>query len=72
MIQTHQVYSDTNEMEIFSNHYKSNTIMTLVQRPGSTLVDVPRILSDDSFRQKVVKKYCDQVLKNFLRISQSV
>lgn len=42
-----------------------NTIMTLVQRPGSTLVDVPRILSDDSFRQKVVKKYCDQVLKNF-------
>lgn len=42
-----------------------NTIMTLVQRPGSTLVDVPRILSDDNFRQKVVEKYCDDVLKNF-------
>jgi hypothetical protein len=42
-----------------------NTILTLVNRPGSTLVDVPRILSDDSFRKKVVDKYCDKVLKNF-------
>jgi len=42
-----------------------NTIMTLVNRSGSTLVDVPRILSNDSFRQKVVEKYCDSVLKNF-------
>lgn len=42
-----------------------NTIMTLVNRPGSTLVDVPKILADDSFRQKVVEKYCGPVLKNF-------
>ncbi len=42
-----------------------NTIMTLVQRPGSTLVDVPRILGDDNFRQKIIEKYCDNVLKNF-------
>jgi len=42
-----------------------NTILTLVNRPGSTLVDVPKILSDKSFRQKVVKKYCQGVLKNF-------
>ena len=42
-----------------------NTLLTLVNRPGSTLVDVPRILSDDNFRQKVVETYCDGVLKNF-------
>lgn len=42
-----------------------NTILTLVSRPGSTLVDVPRVLADDNFRRNVVEKYCDQVLKNF-------
>jgi hypothetical protein len=42
-----------------------NTILTLVNRPGSTLVDVPRILSDNSFRQKIVEKCDDSVLKNF-------
>jgi hypothetical protein len=42
-----------------------NTIMTLVNRPDSTLVDVPRILADDQFRQKVVDKIQDEVLKNF-------
>ncbi len=42
-----------------------NTIMTLVNRPGSTLVDVPRILSDERFRQKVIDKIQDDVLKNF-------
>ena len=42
-----------------------NTILTLVGRPGSTLVDVPKILTDDVFRQRVVEKYCDEVLKNF-------
>jgi len=42
-----------------------NTILTLVRRPGSTLVDVPRILADDDFRKKVVEKYCGKVLKNF-------
>ncbi len=42
-----------------------NTILTLVKRPASTLVDVPRLLSDDDFRKKVVDKYCDEVLQNF-------
>ncbi|HUV46695.1 MAG TPA: DUF87 domain-containing protein [Candidatus Bathyarchaeia archaeon] len=42
-----------------------NTILTLVNRPGSTLVDVPRILADDSFRQKIVEKYSDGTLKSF-------
>jgi hypothetical protein len=42
-----------------------NALMTLVNRPQSTLVDVLRILSDDQFRKRVVDQYCDQVLENF-------
>ncbi len=42
-----------------------NTIMTLVNRPGSTLVDVPKLLADKNFRQKVVDKLDNGVLKNF-------
>jgi len=42
-----------------------NTILTLVQKPQSTLADVPKILSDDRFRQKTVDKLKDEVLKNF-------
>jgi len=42
-----------------------NTILTLVKRPGSTLVDVPKMLSDKNFRKKIVDKYCGSVLKNF-------
>jgi len=42
-----------------------NSILTLVQRPGSTLVDVPRILTDDSFRQSIVDRLPDDALKTF-------
>jgi hypothetical protein len=42
-----------------------NTILTLVKRPGSTLVDVPKMLADKDFRKKIVDKYCGNVLKNF-------
>ncbi|MFC1711137.1 type IV secretory system conjugative DNA transfer family protein [Patescibacteria group bacterium] len=42
-----------------------NTILTLVNRPGSTLVDVPKILADDNFRRRVVEKLEDNVLKGF-------
>ncbi|PIS09536.1 hypothetical protein COT75_00965 [Candidatus Beckwithbacteria bacterium CG10_big_fil_rev_8_21_14_0_10_34_10] len=42
-----------------------NTILTLVNRPGSTLVDVPRILSDDNFRDKIIQKYSQGALKSF-------
>jgi hypothetical protein len=42
-----------------------NTIMTLVNKPGSTLVDVPRILADEKFRRSVVSKCKDKVLFNF-------
>jgi type IV secretory pathway TraG/TraD family ATPase VirD4 len=42
-----------------------NALLTLVNRPQSTLVDVLKILSDASFRKKVVDKYCDDTIKNF-------
>lgn len=42
-----------------------NTILTLVARPGSTLVDVPKMLTDKGFRNRVVKELGDPVLKNF-------
>jgi len=42
-----------------------NVLMTLAVRPGSTLVDVPFMLSDDNFRAKVVERYADPVMRNF-------
>ncbi len=42
-----------------------NTLLTLAQTPGSTLVDVPRILTHRNFREKVVEKLQDEVLKGF-------
>jgi len=42
-----------------------NTLLTLTQTPNSTLVDVPRILTQKGFREKVVEKLQDEVLKSF-------
>lgn len=42
-----------------------NTILTLLSVPGTTLLQVPEILTNESYRQKVVEKMTDQVLKNF-------
>ncbi len=42
-----------------------NTLLTLVKIPGSTLVDIPRILTDRNFRQKILAKLDDPVLLNF-------
>lgn len=46
-------------------HILRNTILTLALTPGSTLVDVPRILTDKGFRNNVVQKMNDPVLNNF-------
>jgi len=46
-------------------HILRNTILTLALTPGSTLVDVPRILTDKGFRNSVVQKMNDPVLNNF-------
>lgn len=42
-----------------------NVILTLLDVPGSTLVDILRILTDRPFRERVVDNLQDPVLKNF-------
>lgn len=42
-----------------------NTLLTLTTVPNSTLVDVPRLLSDREFRGKIIDKMDDQVLRTF-------
>ncbi|MDO8523640.1 MAG: type IV secretion system DNA-binding domain-containing protein [bacterium] len=42
-----------------------NTILTLLHVPGSTLLQVPELLTNESYRAHVVEKLDDQVLKNF-------
>jgi type IV secretory pathway TraG/TraD family ATPase VirD4 len=42
-----------------------NTILTLTNVPGSTLLQVPELLTNETYRAKVVEKMNDQVLKNF-------
>jgi hypothetical protein len=42
-----------------------NTILTLLNVPDSTLLQVPEMLTNERYRQNVVEKMSDQVLKNF-------
>lgn len=42
-----------------------NTLLTLVEKDQSTMEDVVKILTNAKFRQKVVEKINDPVLKNF-------
>ena len=46
-------------------HVLRNTLLTLAQVPNATLVEIPRILTDKKFRQKVVGQIKDPVLLNF-------
>lgn len=42
-----------------------NTILTLLHVPNSTLLQVPEILTNERYREKIVEKLDDRVLKNF-------
>jgi hypothetical protein len=42
-----------------------NALMTLTNVPNATLIEVPRILSEKSYRQKVLEKLDDPVLQTF-------
>ncbi|MDO8497536.1 MAG: type IV secretion system DNA-binding domain-containing protein [bacterium] len=42
-----------------------NVILTLLETPDSTMVDILSLLSNADYRKKVVSKLQDQVLKNF-------
>lgn len=43
----------------------NNTILALLDYPGSTLLGINRLLGDKKYRQKVVKKLTDPVVKGF-------
>jgi hypothetical protein len=42
-----------------------NTILTLLSVPNATLLQVPELLANETYREKIVSKIDDQVLKNF-------
>ena len=42
-----------------------NTILTLTHVPESTFLQVPELLTNEGYREKIVAKLSDQVLKNF-------
>jgi len=42
-----------------------NTILTLLHIPDSTLLQVPELLTNERYREKIVEKLEDRVLKNF-------
>ena len=42
-----------------------NTLLTLVSKPGSTLLDVPRLLTNKPFREEYLTHVRDAVLVNF-------
>ena len=46
-------------------HILRNTILSLLEYPGTTMLGITRILQDDEYRKKVVKKIQDPVVKSF-------
>lgn len=46
-------------------HILRNTLLTLAQIPGSTLVDVPLILTNKDFRREMLSKLTDNTLQDF-------
>jgi hypothetical protein len=43
----------------------NNTLLALLEYPGSTLLGINRLLADKKFRQKVIRKVQDPVIKGF-------
>lgn len=46
-------------------HILRNTILGLLEYPGTTMLGVTRILQDDDFRRRVVRKIEDPIVKSF-------
>lgn len=46
-------------------HILRNTILALLEVPGSNLLSIPSMLTSESFRKKTVAKVKDPVVKNF-------
>lgn len=46
-------------------HILRNTILALIEYPNTTLISIPLILTSDVFRNKVVNKITDPIVKKF-------
>lgn len=46
-------------------HILRNTIMALLEYPNTTIISIPLMLTSETYRQKVVAKISDHVVKNF-------
>lgn len=46
-------------------HILRNTILSLLEYPGTTMLGIPRILQDSQFRGRVVRKIEDPIVKRF-------
>lgn len=42
-----------------------NAILALLENPGNTLLGIPRLLTDDRFRQKIIRGIKDPVVRHF-------
>ncbi len=45
-----------------------NAILALLEKPGNTLLGIPRLLTDDRFRQKIIRGIKDPVVRHFWEI----
>ncbi len=46
-------------------HILRNTVLALLDYPNSTMLDIPRMLTENRFRDKVVEKVKDSVIRDF-------
>ena len=46
-------------------HILRNTVLALLDFPDSTMLDIPKMLTDNRFRERVVDKVRDPVIKDF-------
>jgi len=46
-------------------HILRNTILSLLESPGTTMLGITRILQDEDFRKKIVSKITDPIVKSF-------
>ena len=46
-------------------HLLRNVVFTLLERPNSTLADVPRLIADRTFRAQVVEAIADPIVRDF-------
>ncbi len=46
-------------------HLLRNVVFTLLERPDSTLADVPRLIADRTFRSQVVESIGDAIVRDF-------